>query len=263
MISINNEYLGAKCFPNNERIIKDIKVGDEVVVDFKYNTDIDISVLMFVKKYLDDKYPSSKKILKMLYVPYSRMDRDISGYVFTLKYFCQFINELCFDEVLVLDPHSSVASGILNRVRQVNVSSYIKRICFESKVDFLFYPDDGAYKRYTEIIQFAAKPPSFFGSKIRDLATGEIIEYSIPQKPKDVEGKTVLIVDDLCCKGTTFYNAAIALKEIGFENVLLYVSHCEDSIYGGNLLKTDYVSKIFTTDSILTNWGSNKICEIS
>ena len=43
----------------------------------------------------------------------------------------------------------------------------------------------------------------------------------------------------------------IKLKELGAVDVALYVSHCEDNIQNGDLLKTDLISKIYTTDSIL------------
>ena len=63
--------------------------------------------------------------------------------------------------------------------------------------------------------------------------------------------KKVLIVDDICSAGGTFKFSAMKLKELGAKDVALYVSHCEDNIQNGDLLKTDLISKIYTTDSIL------------
>ena len=63
--------------------------------------------------------------------------------------------------------------------------------------------------------------------------------------------RRILIVDDICSAGGTFKFSAIKLKELGASDVSLYVSHCEDNIQNGDLLKTDLVSKIYTTDSIL------------
>lgn len=37
--------------------------------------------------------------------------------VFTLKYFCEFINDLKFDVVYVNDPHSDVSMALLNNVK--------------------------------------------------------------------------------------------------------------------------------------------------
>ena len=63
--------------------------------------------------------------------------------------------------------------------------------------------------------------------------------------------KGCLIVDDICSAGGTFKFSAIKLKEMGASDVFLYISHCEDNIQNGDLLKTDLISKIYTTDSIL------------
>ena len=50
------------------------------------------------------------------------------------------------------------------------------------------------------------------------------------------------------------------LKELGATNIYLYVTHCENSIYDGELLKNNgLIEKIYTTDSILTNTESPKI----
>ena len=90
MISINGYPVGNKCYPNNERIldIPDIDFSaDEFTIDFKFTTDIDISILIMTKRYLDDMFSNPKVTLKMKYVPYSRMDRYIKGYMFSLKYY--------------------------------------------------------------------------------------------------------------------------------------------------------------------------------
>ena len=41
-----------------------------------------------------------------------------------------------------------------------------------------------------------------------------------------------------------------ALKELGAKEVYLYISHCENSIFEGELLKSDWVDRVFTTNSI-------------
>lgn len=87
---------------------------------------------------------------------------------------------------------------------------------------------------------------------------GIIIDLSgeIDQLP----GKDILIVDDICSKGGTFYYSAKKLKEAGVGKIYLYVTHCENTIYEGELLKNNgLIEKIYTTDTILTNLESPKI----
>ena len=90
--------------------------------------------------------------------------------------------------------------------------------------------------------------PIAFGIKNRDWKTGEILGLAV--MGADVSGKNVLIVDDICSKGFTFYYAGQQLIEHGAKDVRLYVTHCEDNIQNGELLKTDVISKVYTTDSI-------------
>lgn len=264
MVKINGYIIGNECFPNNERILKteDFLSKDfDFKIEFQYETDIDISILIMAKKYLDDNFNNIEVELIMKYIPYSRMDRKIKGYMFSLKYFCQLINDLKFTRVIVLDPHSTVSTALLERCIEINIQDYVYNVLASEKIDYVFYPDSGACKRYSEILKLPNGIPYFYGDKKRNLSTGEIISYELVNCPS-LEKKNVLIVDDLCAKGFTFYNAACRLKEGGSNKVFLYVSHCENSIYQGRMLKSGLIDKIYTTDSILTDWSSSLICNI-
>lgn len=263
MVNINDYIVGNECFPNNERILrtKDFNTKDYFTIEFKYELDIDISVLIMCKKYLDDNFKNPKVILIMKYIPYSRMDRRIEGYMFSLKYFCQLINDLNFESVMVLDPHSNVSTALLNRCTEISIQPYIETIFYKGDIDYVFYPDNGAMKRYSEILKLPNSITYFYGNKKRNLQTGEIISYELVDCP-DIQNKNILIIDDLCAKGFTFYNAAKRLKENGADKVFLYVSHCENSIYQGQLLSSGLIEKIYTTDSILGDWTDNLLYNI-
>ena len=62
----------------------------------------------------------------------------------------------------------------------------------------------------------------------------------------------MLIIDDICSKGGTFYHSAKKLKELGAKNIYLYISHCENTILQGDLLTSGLIERVFTTDSIFT-----------
>lgn len=118
-VKINNIEFGNDIFPNNERIFNSIPwqacARGFVSIDFKYENDFDIWKLIMAKKYLDDKFGDMVIVLNMLYVPYSRMDREIEGYVFSLKYFCELINDLNFNQVKILDQNSGIAEILINK----------------------------------------------------------------------------------------------------------------------------------------------------
>ena len=134
---------------------------------------------------------------------------------------------------------------------------------YEGELPMMFYPDGGASKRYTGMI----KLPYAYGYKRRDTITGEILGLEILGAASEIAGKNILIVDDISSRGGTFYHSAKKLKELGAKNIYLYISHCENSILEGELIKSNLVKKIFTTDSILTvthplievlNYGGNE-----
>lgn len=263
MISINGMQVGKEHYPNSETIFKSVDVDVNKPIQFvlKYESDLDIITLSIYAKYFEDKYPALDRVLYMLYIPYSRMDREIVGYVFSLKYYCKLINELNFSRVFVLDPHSNVSVAMLDRCTEISPQLNIDKVFDAEEIDCVFYPDNGALKRYSEAIQLCDSISVFYGSKKRNLQTGKIEKFEIVEAP-DIRNKTVLIIDDLCAFGGTFIRSAKLLKEAGAKEVVLYVSHCENSIYKGDLLTTDYVDRIYTTDSILADFTNEKIHKV-
>ena len=188
--------------------------------------------------------------LELPYIPNARMDRVYGTHdVFTLKVFAKFINSLLFNQVFVLDPHSSVSAALIDRIHICSPEPYIRRAITEINDPnlVLFYPDEGAMKRYTKMIA----APYGFGVKSRDWESGSIKGLQLLGQA-DVKDRNVLIVDDICSRGGTFYLAAKALKEAGAKDINLYCSHCEQTIFHGALLTSDFVARIFTTDSIFS-----------
>lgn len=217
-------------------------------VDWKYESDEELLALYYLVRHLRRAEVSHRILLTMYYVPNARMDRiKADDEVFTLKYFADFINALHFDSVYILDPHSSVTPALLNNCLSLPAYPFIDRALSELRSDnlVLFYPDEGAMKRYSERF----KIPHGFGVKRRDWRTGKIEGLKI-EGSADFKNKDVLIIDDICCRGGTFYHSARALKEAGAGRIYLFCTHCEHAIFDGELLTSDIIDGIFTTDSI-------------
>lgn len=267
MVIVDNKKVKFAKFPNNEVLIQSEqfwkKRGETSYIRLKFETNEDLINLMFVKKHLDEKGVKSE--LSILYMPYSRMDRTEGQTVFTLKYICKFINDLNFEKVEVYEPHSDVTLALLDRARGVNMTKILtveamKMLDFnQNNNDYLFYPDSGAEKRYSKQIKYKN---ILTGIKERDFSTGFIkkldIVGEIPKEPF-----RVIIVDDLCSKGGTFMMSAKKLKELGATEVYLVVTHCEESIYEGDILKTNLIDRVYTTTSILNNTDNDKIVVVS
>lgn len=217
-----------------------------ITIEWLYEGDCELFTLICVKRHIDYHFPTTKAMLKMPYIPHARMDRVKSKEdVFTLKYFCEIINSLNFSEVCVRDAHSNVSLALLNNVKQENINTYIHKAIFESGAETLFFPDEGAMKRYSE----HATIPYAFGMKKRDWETGKILGLDIING-EVVKDKNVLIVDDICSRGGTFYHSAKALKNAGAANIYLYVTHLEETVTFGDLPTANLIDHIYTTESI-------------
>lgn len=255
MILLNGKEVQYEKFPNGEtRMIIDKNDVDTInSISFKYHDDSDLIKLLFLKRYIDEIGLSVLNNLTIYYMPYSRMDRKEGDSVFTLKYISEFINYLKFNQVEVIEPHSDVTAALLNKVNANFINfkllpMVMNEIGFDKDLDFLFFPDAGAQKRYHNLIGYK----QLVGYKNRDFQTGEIKDLQVVGKIPALTRK-IIIVDDLTSYGGTFLYSGLKLKELGFEEIYLLVAHAEDSVFQGKLLKDDSpVKKIFTTNSLIT-----------
>lgn len=262
MIKVNGIEIEQNHFPDKSLLVKidPFKIeSPKITITWIYENDAELFTLICIKKHLDQYFESNCFELELPYVPHARMDRvKKSTDVFTLKYFCEVINSLNFFRVWTFDVHSSVSLALLNNVDE-NKPFYQIDLVLEELADedpVMFYPDEGAMKRYSDL----SNKPYSFGVKKRDWATGKIEGLTLIN-PDVVKDKNVLIVDDICSKGGTFYHSAKALKEAGAKNIYLYVSHLEDTVFDGELIKSDLVQKIFTSKKSIfsTKDGHEKI----
>ncbi len=249
-IKINGESvpLGSR-FPDDTYFLKIDTNGfiSAPCISWYYEDEDEAIALLYVVSHLRSKGFNDISLF-LPYLPNARMDRvEEPEDVFTLKYFCDFINGMNFSSVTIFDPHSNVGPALLNRVHVIEPVREVSKVLdsLPGIVPVLFYPDEGAMKRYTKLF----KRPYSFGIKHRDWRSGKITSFEIAgQEP--VKDRDILVIDDICSRGGTFFHAAKALHEAGAGRIYLYCSHCELTIVTGPLLDTDFVTHIFTTDSI-------------
>lgn len=253
MLKINGSEIVQGSFPDGTLLVKCAPEKDLAYaeIDWYYENDRELVTLIYLTKHLNAHGINRVKLF-MPYIPNARQDRVKSDEdVFTMKYFAQVINWLGFESVTVLDPHSTVSEALIDRIAILTPKENVRRVISEitrseGAEPFMFYPDEGASKRYSGMVTL----PYGFGIKKRDWKTGKILGLDVSGSVEQIKGKSVLIVDDICSKGGTFLFSAKKLKELGAGNIYLYISHCEKTILNGELLTSGLISKIYTTDSI-------------
>ena len=257
MIKLNGKTIEIGSFPDGTILMKQgYTLSNKPTITWNYENDRELVALIYLTKHLR-RLGCEMIDLVMPYIPNARQDRVKNPEdIFTLKYFAEILNSLNFNSVTVLDPHSTVSEALINNISIMSTKNYIEEslFCMKTKehVDtdhvLVFYPDSGAAKRYSDMInRYYA-----YGIKKRDWETGKIVGLDVIDNGFDLNGKDILIVDDICSKGGTFYHSAKKLKELGAKDIYLYVSHCENTILEGELLKGDLIKKVYTTKSIFT-----------
>lgn len=259
MIWLNGHLIEFKKFPNGETLVGNQSIEDAArngqnKLVFKYQKNEDLIHLMFVKKHLD-RIGVSHVSLLITQMPYGRMDRSEKGSVFTLKYVTEFVNELSFYDVVVIEPHSDVTTALLDNADAYMINEHLLTIVmnevqFDLEKDYVVYPDAGAQKRYAKMFD----GNTIVAHKHRDFETGQIKKLDLVGETFPAStGRKAIIVDDLSSYGGTFMFTAEKLKEKGFDEIYLLVAHAEDSIFKGRIFGEDSpITKVFTTDSLLS-----------
>ena len=240
MIKVNGEVVEFNKFPNGETLVDTEllnNVDDSCRIDFKWENNEDILHLYFVLCHLTNQLFIEKKQIYIYYMPYSRMDRQQNGSCFTLKHVIDLFNQVCCchnDRLYIVEPHSDKTTELLKCSQRINaITPLMQKICSLENIDVICYPDKGAKARFCDD---KVDLPVVYCEKVRDFDTGEIKGLEL-KSDIDLNGKNVLILDDLCSKGGTFYYTAKKLKENGVKDVFLGVCHMEKTVVGGKLLQ--------------------------
>jgi ribose-phosphate pyrophosphokinase len=257
MLLINGKKIFINELPNKEVLIDiDTTKFETINIEMKFESNADIFNLFLLKKHIDFQSKNKRVNLILKYIPYSRMDRVEQNICFTLKYFCEFINSLDFNRVIVYDPHSDVSSALINNIKIKSViPNLIKRFKNDKNVLYVF-PDATAYKRYKKYID-SEKYCLFI--KDRDFTTGKIINsriVGIENLSSSID--KVIIIDDLVSYEETFIiTTNIIKKYIPAAKYILCVAHAEKNCFNGELFNN--IDFLYTSDSIISSYDIPEI----
>ena len=208
------------------------------------------------------------------YLPYARADRKFSkngnkG----LSTFLSNLSNLGVDNITTVDPHNELAlkDACYNVDIEVEFTSQLEAFKYtmsrshvipSAKWDCIVAPDKGAKIKAKSIADYF-NINLVECSKDRDVATGKL---SNPVVPERLDGKSVVIVDDLFDGGYTYIQLADELKRMGATSVDLYVTHLIAS--KGLDVLTDKVNNLYTyhtccgyvTMQDVINFNKGEIC---
>lgn len=192
----------------------------------------DLLLALLVKNSLDN-LGFERVDLAVSYLLAARMDRVMTpGEPFSLKVVTTLLNGAGFRRIRVFDPHSDVATALLDRSEAIDnaafigdaIADYQKRNSAGAEQSWcLVSPDAGALKKVHKVAQVIGANRVVECLKVRDVKTGHLSGFKVFDD--DLNGQTCFIVDDICDGGGTFIGIANLLKAHNAGAVVLMVSH--------------------------------------
>lgn len=182
---------------------------------------------------LEGSVYNAQLYLHMAYLPYGRADRQFEkGNPEPLSNFLSWLSSVgkgIINNIMVCDIHN--ISAVEGKLGGINLIQKTQLECFKDslplnfngKYDIVLAPDKGSVDKAATIAEYL-KLPVYNCEKERDISTGKILRSTLPEGV-EIKGKKVLIPDDIFDGGYTFIKLAEQLKEMGAEQVDLYITH--------------------------------------
>ena len=192
--------------------------------------------------------------LHIHYFPYARQDREmVPGEAISMQVMAQMINIIGFNSVHVWDIHNEDTLKYIMNYKHKPQEDFTVQLL--GNYAAVVSPDKGALPKVQRLLDtwyrsnhYSAKD-LLVGNKVRDPANGKIThtEVDFSYSTGSIEGKDILIVDDICDGGRTFIELAKVLRTYSPKSIDLYVTH---GIFSAGLSVFDgLIDNIYTTDS--------------
>lgn len=242
-LKLNGYEVPVTRFPDNTTQVWKIPAKaldqDYFEIDWVYGPNSGIVELAQLYDLLKASSKTTEIDLYITYLPFARQDKPIGNEeTFALHSFARLLNTMDFNLVSIRDPHSHVAIALINNARGHYPIFRVKETFDKIGADLVCYPDVGALAKYNNLY----KLPFVTATKEREASTGYIKNMKVLG---NVEGKKVLIVDDICDGGMTFRILAEKLYLAGAKEVNLFVTH---GLFtkGTRILRDTGIVEIFT-----------------
>ena len=186
------------------------------------------------------------------FLPFARQDHLIvDGDPLSLRVFANVINLQGYRKVILFDPHSDVATAVIDNSVAINNYSFVGDILAAKRNYRVASTDAGGYKKVFPLVLHLGKRMGgqndiIICDKVRDPNTGKVISTTV--NINDAEGQDIYLIDDIVDGGYTFEMIGEELLTRNTGDLYLIASHWIGS-KGEERLKK-YFKRIYTTDSV-------------
>ena len=244
-----------RTFPDGESKITfrhNLKKSVVLVVQSTYPP-VDTNLLQILSIISEVKKISSKIYAIMPYMGYARQDRQfLNGEIVTMSVVAKMLQAAGAKKAIVVDIHSKTALRHF-KIPTENVSAipelakYLKKLKLKNPI--VVSPDTGGSlraKKFADVL----KSDFIVLKKSRNRKTGKV---SIQSTKADVNGKDLIIVDDIISTGGSVVKATQFLKRQKCKRVFVACTH---GLFVGDAerkIKKAGVSQIISTNTIPNN----------
>ncbi len=228
-----------KVFPDGELYVRVERVDRAVVVQ-SINSNKDLVQLMLIF----DALGNAEITAVIPYMGYSRQDREFNeGEAVSIRAIAKMIESYA-DEVITVNIHSEKAKSYFKKLVEVDAMPLIGKY-YEGRDILMISPDLGSLNR----VKVAS---SYAGCKFDYLEKERISAEEVIIKPKslNVEGKDVVIVDDIISTGGTIVEATKVLRDLGAKSVECACVHAVLAGDALNKLLNAGLKRVIATDTI-------------
>ena len=256
MIVVNGKIVNQNKFPDgtlNLEFETDMEKEKNIIVEWYYENESELLTIL----YIDSNLMYSQKLdreLYLMYAPNARRDKTIYPQIDTLEAFTIVINQLNFDTVYIIEPHSDIivteiensipvwiAPKAIDKILKLNPS--ITHVVFHDKLSKARYVTESPMTR-----DINKNVKCLVATEVLNKETGKY--KSCILEDCNIENKDILIVDDIVSYGNTVLKTFEELDFREANNIYLYATHIEDSITLGNIPNCG-IEKIYCTNSII------------
>jgi len=244
-----------KIFPDGESKVTLQKIPKKSVILVVQSTypPVDTNLLQTLSIISQVRKISSRTFAIIPYMGYARQDKQfLSGEVITMSVVAKMLQSVGAKKVIVVDIHSNTALNHFN-IPTENVSAvpelakYFKKLNLKNPL--VVSPDMGGYSRSKKFASLL-KTDFIVLKKHRDRKTGRV---SIQTAKVDVQGKDLILVDDIISTGDSIIKAAQFLKKQKCKRVFVACTHGLLVEGAEKKIRKAGVSRIISTNTIPGN----------
>ncbi|MDE2401837.1 MAG: ribose-phosphate pyrophosphokinase [Burkholderiales bacterium] len=253
-----------RIFPDGERKLRplvDPRGADVYVIQSLHGGSIEsphdklCSLLMFIATLRE--HGTGQVTAVVPYLAYARKDRQTKPYdPVSLRYVAQMFEAVGTDQVIVLEVHNVAAfqNAFRCMTQHIPVHRAFHAVAKEAAAKgpiAVASPDPGGVKRaqlWREFLEEQLARPVGFAMVDKRRSAGVLSSMNLVAG--DVEGATVLLLDDLIASGDTMLRAATALHEAGARSVIACAAHGLFIDPASSVLLDDRIAQVVISDSV-------------